>query len=101
MIFKHDGKTSFESFLIILLISSMVCTSFAFNTKLLPKDPRRDPVKLAKAMVDVIREFYISNDIKFDFIIYGTPTNHIKDVINEVTKKLSNKIPINIKRMKI
>ncbi|KAG5669171.1 hypothetical protein PVAND_017065 [Polypedilum vanderplanki] len=100
MVFKCEEKgKKWETFLLILLISSMFCTSFAFNTKLLPKNPTRDPVKLAKAMVDVIREFYIANDIKFDFIIYGTATNHINDVISEVTKKLTNEIPINIKHI--
>ncbi|KAG5669170.1 hypothetical protein PVAND_017064 [Polypedilum vanderplanki] len=101
MVFKHEERSKkFRKFLIILLISSMFCTSFAFNTKLLQKVPTRDPVKLAKAMVDVIREFYIANDIKFDFIIYGTATNHIKDVINEITKKLTNEISINIMHIK-
>ncbi|KAG5669122.1 hypothetical protein PVAND_017018 [Polypedilum vanderplanki] len=102
MVFKHKIKTKrWKCFLFILLISSMFCTSFAFNTNELQKAPTPDPVKLANAMVDVIREFYIANDIKFDFIIYGKATNHIKDVINEITKKLTNEIPINIKRMKI
>ncbi|KAG5669120.1 hypothetical protein PVAND_017016 [Polypedilum vanderplanki] len=100
MVFKHKIKIKrWKSFLFILLFSSIFCTSFAFKTNELQKIPTRDPVKLAKAMVDVICEFYIANDIKFDFIIYGKATNHIKDVINEITKKLTNEITVNIRHI--
>ncbi|KAG5666723.1 hypothetical protein PVAND_014735 [Polypedilum vanderplanki] len=47
-------------------------------------------------MIEVICKFFIENDIKFDFIIYGEATSHIKDVINEVTKELNKEIPITI-----
>ncbi|KAG5674050.1 hypothetical protein PVAND_004039 [Polypedilum vanderplanki] len=54
------------------------------------------------SMIDVIREFYIANDIKFDFIIYGPTTSHINDVINEVTKELNGQdnLPISIKHIR-
>ncbi|KAG5679491.1 hypothetical protein PVAND_009055 [Polypedilum vanderplanki] len=35
-----------------------------------------------KSIADVINEFYIKNNIDFDFIIYGNTTNHINDAIN-------------------
>ncbi|KAG5667753.1 hypothetical protein PVAND_015723 [Polypedilum vanderplanki] len=54
----------------------------------------------SKAITDVIHEFYITNKIYFDFIIYGKATNHINDVIDEVTKKLSEIIPIEIIHIK-
>jgi hypothetical protein len=44
---------------------------------------------VATVMVDVIREFYIAKGIKFDFLIYGESSEHIDDVITEVSKKLS------------
>ncbi|KAG5668781.1 hypothetical protein PVAND_016707 [Polypedilum vanderplanki] len=98
MIFKQNN---IGIFYLVSSIASIFCTSFALNTKLLQKVPNRNPVQLAKVMVDVIHEFYIVNNIKFDFIIYGKATNHIKDVINEVTKDLANEIPINIKQIDI
>jgi hypothetical protein len=53
------------------------------------------------AMADVIREFYIAKDIKFDFIIYGEKSNHIDDVIDEVAKQLCQEtVPITLKHIK-
>ncbi|KAG5669524.1 hypothetical protein PVAND_017411 [Polypedilum vanderplanki] len=60
-----------------------------------------DRTKLsAKAICDVIRQFYIANNIRFDFIIYGRATNYIKDVINEVAIEISEDIPVNITHIK-
>ncbi|KAG5669349.1 hypothetical protein PVAND_017237 [Polypedilum vanderplanki] len=56
-------------------------------------------ISVAKATIDIIRVFYIANDINFNFIIYGQTTNHINDVINEVTKELSNEIVINVRQI--
>ncbi|KAG5679482.1 hypothetical protein PVAND_009047 [Polypedilum vanderplanki] len=39
---------------------------------------------ISKSIADVIDEFYIKNNIDFDFIIYGNRTNHINDVINGI-----------------
>ncbi|KAG5670882.1 hypothetical protein PVAND_001114 [Polypedilum vanderplanki] len=52
----------------------------------------------AKAIYDVIHEFYIVNGIKFDFIILGKTTNHINDVINGIINKTNkNNFPIKLK----
>ncbi|KAG5671293.1 hypothetical protein PVAND_001498 [Polypedilum vanderplanki] len=51
------------------------------------KDDESQPT--SKALIDVINKFYISNDIKFDFIIYGNVTNEFNDVINSVRKQLN------------
>ncbi|KAG5674041.1 hypothetical protein PVAND_004031 [Polypedilum vanderplanki] len=61
-----------------------------------------DPTKsVSKVISDVIHEFYISNNIKFDFIIYGEKTNHINDVIDDVTNKVNEKIPISLKHVSL
>ncbi|KAG5669431.1 hypothetical protein PVAND_017318 [Polypedilum vanderplanki] len=54
---------------------------------------------IAKVMNEFIRKFYIANDINFEFWIFGEATQHIKDVINDVTKELSNEIPVNIRHI--
>ncbi|KAG5671312.1 hypothetical protein PVAND_001517 [Polypedilum vanderplanki] len=54
---------------------------------------------IARAISDVIHEFYIKQNIKFDLIIFQESSNHINDVIDDVTKKLSKEIPINIKQL--
>ncbi|KAG5669463.1 hypothetical protein PVAND_017350 [Polypedilum vanderplanki] len=55
---------------------------------------------VAKTIIDVIREFYIKNDLRFDLIIYDETTNHINDVISEVTKEISQETPTKIKLIK-
>ncbi|KAG5671281.1 hypothetical protein PVAND_001486 [Polypedilum vanderplanki] len=54
-------------------------------------------ISVSKAIFDVIHEFYIAQNIKFDFIVYGEKSNHINDVIDEVTKKVNEEIPTNLK----
>ncbi|KAG5671306.1 hypothetical protein PVAND_001511 [Polypedilum vanderplanki] len=54
---------------------------------------------ISKAISDVIHEFYIAQNIKFDFIIYGEKSNHINDVIDEVTKKVNEEIPTTLKHI--
>ncbi|KAG5671331.1 hypothetical protein PVAND_001534 [Polypedilum vanderplanki] len=49
---------------------------------------------VSKPISNVIHEFYIAQNIKFDFIIYGEKSNHINDVIDEITKELE--IPIKL-----
>ncbi|KAG5671218.1 hypothetical protein PVAND_001427 [Polypedilum vanderplanki] len=51
---------------------------------------------ISKAIFDVIRVFYIANNIKFDFIIYGEKSNHINDVINGIMNKLGKESPMNV-----
>ncbi|KAG5671335.1 hypothetical protein PVAND_001538 [Polypedilum vanderplanki] len=52
---------------------------------------------ISKAISDVIHEFFIVQNIKFDFIVYGKKSNHINDIIDEVTKKVNEEIPTNLK----
>ncbi|KAG5673112.1 hypothetical protein PVAND_003186 [Polypedilum vanderplanki] len=47
---------------------------------------------VSKALIDVIRKVYISNDIKFDIFIFRQTSSHLNDVIDEVTKELSDEI---------
>lgn len=51
---------------------------------------------ISKAFSDVIFEFFIAQDINFDFIIFGESSNHINDVICKVMKNVSVTTPINI-----
>ncbi|KAG5670816.1 hypothetical protein PVAND_001054 [Polypedilum vanderplanki] len=54
---------------------------------------------VSKAIYDVIHEFFINQNIKFDFIIYGEKSNHITDVVDEVTKKVNNEIPLTLEHI--
>ncbi|KAG5666636.1 hypothetical protein PVAND_014652 [Polypedilum vanderplanki] len=51
---------------------------------------------VSNAMMDVIQEFYIERNITFSFIIYGETTDHINDVINEITRQINNRILVTI-----
>ncbi|KAG5669527.1 hypothetical protein PVAND_017414 [Polypedilum vanderplanki] len=55
-----------------------------------------DSLSVAKAMIDVIREFYIGNNLRFDFIIYGKLTSHMNEVTTEVIKEISQETVVNI-----
>ncbi|KAG5671309.1 hypothetical protein PVAND_001514 [Polypedilum vanderplanki] len=72
-------------FIIIFLLSyqESLAASNHFSTK-----NSVQSVSFLKAISDVIHEFYIAQNIKFDFIIYGKKSNHINDVIDEITKEL-------------
>jgi hypothetical protein len=60
----------------------------------------RDPAhSVSTAMSDVICEFYISNGINFDFIVYGESSNHMNDVIDGVTKQISRDKPVTLKHI--
>ncbi|KAG5674210.1 hypothetical protein PVAND_004190 [Polypedilum vanderplanki] len=39
---------------------------------------------ISKAISDVIHEFYIAQNLTFEFIIYGEKSNHLNDVINGI-----------------
>ncbi|KAG5671334.1 hypothetical protein PVAND_001537 [Polypedilum vanderplanki] len=54
---------------------------------------------ISKAISDVIHEFYIAQNIKFDFIIYGETSNHINDIIDEDTKEMNKEIPTTVKHI--
>ncbi|KAG5671268.1 hypothetical protein PVAND_001474 [Polypedilum vanderplanki] len=51
---------------------------------------------ISKAITDVIFEFYIAQNIHFDFLIYGETSSHMNDVIYIVIRNISDVIPINI-----
>jgi uncharacterized protein (UPF0218 family) len=56
---------------------------------------------ISTATADVIREFFITNDIKFDVIIYGETSRHIDGVINGVMRQVSkDTVPITIEHIK-
>ncbi|KAG5666812.1 hypothetical protein PVAND_014822 [Polypedilum vanderplanki] len=77
-------KISFH-FYILLILMSNVLNQVQLHSY--------DTPSVSKAISDVIQEFYIKNQIQFDFLIYGKPTNHINDVTDEVIKNLNGKIP--------
>ncbi|KAG5676498.1 hypothetical protein PVAND_006329 [Polypedilum vanderplanki] len=83
----------FKIFFTILLFNFALCI-FNFNNQVQEKS-----ISISRVFFDIINEFYISNDIKFDFLIYGHATENIKDVINEVSKQLNEKITVNIKHI--
>ncbi|KAG5668282.1 hypothetical protein PVAND_016229 [Polypedilum vanderplanki] len=83
----------------ILTILIVVGNSFTLNTKFLEKIKNDQAQSAGRALIDIIRKFYIANDIKFEFIIYGKTTNHINDVINQITKELNMEIVINIRQI--
>jgi hypothetical protein len=87
-------------FFIALLISPNESSKASFQTEnsidiqiTRLHSPNPSPINpehvISRAIADVIREFYIANDIKFDFIIYGETSSHINDIVNEVTNKVS------------
>ncbi|KAG5671269.1 hypothetical protein PVAND_001475 [Polypedilum vanderplanki] len=96
MTFKSTNKKEKVRNLLIFLLSLFKnSSSLAIENKYFPSN---SSLSVSKAISDVIREFYITNKVDFNLIIYGETTNHINDVINEVTKKLSQKEnSINIK----
>ncbi|KAG5666517.1 hypothetical protein PVAND_014538 [Polypedilum vanderplanki] len=82
-------------FQIIIIFSILI---FPIKCQILNGDS--DSVKsVAKAMTDVIHKFYITNKIKFDLIIFGNTTNHINDLINEVSKEINDKTVIKCKHI--
>ncbi|KAG5679499.1 hypothetical protein PVAND_009063 [Polypedilum vanderplanki] len=54
---------------------------------------------ISKAFSDVIRNFYIANNLTFDFIIYRETTKHINDIIDGILKELNGEVVINIKNI--
>jgi hypothetical protein len=56
---------------------------------------------ISTATADVIREFFIAKDIKFDVVIYGEASRHIDGVINGVMRQVSkDTVPITIRHIK-
>ncbi|KAG5672996.1 hypothetical protein PVAND_003077 [Polypedilum vanderplanki] len=62
-----------------------------------PRDPEIIDPRNILSMNDLeFGYFYIENNIHFDLIIYGKTTKHIDDVVNLVTKNISEIIPIKV-----
>ncbi|KAG5670861.1 hypothetical protein PVAND_001094 [Polypedilum vanderplanki] len=87
-----------EILTVSMFLTLISCKNQNFNYQTFEKSHKYQAQSVSKSMSDVIREFYIIDDIKFDFIVYGEKSKHIDDIIDEVTLELSqNEIPIIIK----
>ncbi|KAG5679492.1 hypothetical protein PVAND_009056 [Polypedilum vanderplanki] len=74
-----------KSFLLVLVVFCVEISCQNVKYKALKETLGEEPTEpVSKSISDVIDEFYIKNNIDFDFIIYGNTTNHINDVINEL-----------------
>ncbi|KAG5671324.1 hypothetical protein PVAND_001527 [Polypedilum vanderplanki] len=87
---KKKQKKILEFSLVILFA---LCERISSNSEI------NSVQSVSKAISDVIHEFYIAQDIKFDFNIYGETSNHFNDVIDEVTKKVNKEIPTSLKHI--
>jgi hypothetical protein len=83
------------SFLKIFI--KLACIALVFSFQLSPSlslqiqnsSPADQEHAISTAITDVIRKFYLANDIRFDFLVYGETSRHINDVLNGVLRKLS------------
>jgi hypothetical protein len=82
---------------IVLVLIAIATQTIVSSQKSKFKEPQAESV--ASAMIDVIRKFYIANDIDFDFIIYGQTSRHIDDVLFLVIKELSKEITVNVRHI--
>lgn len=80
-------------FWISLLIMTIVC--YAMTSEI--ENERMIVQSIAKSMTDVIREFYIDQNIKFDLIVYGFFTDYFDKILIHIMKELSTKTAVNIK----
>ncbi|KAG5666121.1 hypothetical protein PVAND_017705 [Polypedilum vanderplanki] len=81
-------------------IITLFLFTFVVNSLSLHKSTKNHNDLVSQAFVDVIHKFYIVNNIRFNFIIYGKPTHYIEDIINNVIKQLSENITVNIIEIK-
>jgi hypothetical protein len=82
---------------IVLVLIAIATQTIVSSQKSEFKEPQAESV--ASAMIDVIRKFYIANNIDFDFIIYGQTSRHIDDVLLLVIKELSKEITVNVRHI--
>jgi hypothetical protein len=80
-------------YLLIFIITFASCIEISSNLHALKPDAAHS---VGKAMADVIREFFIANDIDFDFLIYDHMSPHIDDVIRAVMKELREQVAVGI-----
>ncbi|KAG5669958.1 hypothetical protein PVAND_000247 [Polypedilum vanderplanki] len=80
-------------FILIFIIIIRIITKCSVNNE----PTYFDSYQISIAISNVIEEFYIANDIKFDIIVYGEKTNHTNDIIDFVTMQLSDDIPVNLR----
>lgn len=54
---------------------------------------------IATAIWSICDEYFVKKSIKFDFIIYGFSSGHLKDVIDEILRKKKDNAIINIQHV--
>ncbi|KAG5671310.1 hypothetical protein PVAND_001515 [Polypedilum vanderplanki] len=96
---RKRKKLKIFLFLLLLLIFLAICHKTSSNSVISKFSNQKISQPVSKAISDVIHEFYITQNIKFDFIIYGEKSYHINDVFDEVTKKVNEKISITLKHI--
>ncbi|KAG5685025.1 hypothetical protein PVAND_014228 [Polypedilum vanderplanki] len=93
-IFKFRRKTFISNFFNFIFFIFILCIKFLQISSLNSENQENSIEKSinpdAKAIVDVIKKFYIDNDIEFDLIVYGKSSHHINDLINVIGE---NEIP--------
>ncbi|KAG5671336.1 hypothetical protein PVAND_001539 [Polypedilum vanderplanki] len=90
---------TFRFYFVSLLIFLAFCQKTSSNSVESQNSHPKFSQSISKAISDVIHEFYITQIIKFDFIVYGEKSNHINDVIDEVTKEMNKEIPTTLKHI--
>jgi hypothetical protein len=73
----------FQIFITIFIAICSVCSSNLYH---------QPELSYSNAVIEVIREFYIANSIRFDFVIYGQATSHLSDVIDAVSREISKEV---------
>lgn len=92
--FDKFSKLSFYPPVFLIFLTIFInCVSASSILQFVQEDSDHS---VSLAIVDVIRTFLIANNLRFDFIIYGQRTRHIDDVIDKVSKELSEEISVNI-----
>jgi hypothetical protein len=89
----------FELFYTFFLITIAFCSIVDEPSSILEMQESGPAKSVATAMTEVIQKFFIDNFIDFDFIIYGQTTSYIDDVIDGITRNLSENTTVNIKHI--
>ena len=78
----------------VFVIISIFCAAQSQISQI--KLPKSQETEVISAFISSICEdFFIEKSIKFEIIVYGTPTERINDITNGLVSKLFDKIPIN------
>lgn len=92
---KKRKKLFFLTVLSVFFLTEFV-NSTNFEDLLLIQDETNHEVK---AISDIICKFYIEQDIKFDFFIYGESSNKINKIVEKLTKEISQKKAVSLKQI--